>query len=53
MTTKGVFGCGANQLCQLGLGHETDAFVPRKLSIEESIVTVTGGNYCAAGTAEG
>ena len=33
VTSKGVFGSGINQHCQLGLGHETDAQVPRRLSI--------------------
>jgi alpha-tubulin suppressor-like RCC1 family protein len=34
VTSKGVFGSGWNQNCQLGLGHEIDAQVPRRLSIE-------------------
>lgn len=33
VTSKGVFGSGMNRNCQLGLGHETDAQVPRRLAI--------------------
>lgn len=35
VTSKGVFGTGYNQNCQLGLGHETNVQVPRRLAIDE------------------
>ena len=35
VTSKGVFGTGLNRNCQLGLGHEADVQVPRRLAIEE------------------
>lgn len=52
-TSKGVFGTGINQNCQLGLGHENDVHLPRRLAIDEEICKISGGNYCAAGTANG
>jgi alpha-tubulin suppressor-like RCC1 family protein len=53
VTSRGVYGTGINDNCQLGLGHETDVHVPRKLAIDEEIVKITGGNYCAAATRKG
>lgn len=51
VTSKGVYGTGLNQNCQLGLGHDSDIHVPRRLAIEEEILSVSGGNYCTARTA--
>ena len=50
VTSKGVFGTGMNNNCQLGLGHENNVQVPRRLAIEEEIISISGGNYCAAKT---
>lgn len=50
VTSKGVFGTGLNDEWQLGLGHSNSMQVPRRLAIEEGIVELSGGSYCAAQT---